>query len=103
MSKALDRAIERCVPGARLRVVESTYRPALNGTVRTIKGADRFSRRLFRCNSTQDPSSELAMELPRADLEWLDADTIRYPIGRKDGDGRAHTVTLRFLPGSEEA
>lgn len=97
MSKALDRAIERCKIGARLLVVESTYRPELEGSVRTITRMAPLSRRLFGCASSTDPGRELAMELAKTGLEWLDDDTIRYPIGRKDGQGRPHTVTLRFL------
>jgi hypothetical protein len=97
MSKALDRAVERCVPGARLEVLESTYRPELNGTTRTITGRDRVSRRLLTCTSSHTPAREHAMELPRANLEWLDDDTIRYPIGRKGTDGTAHTITMRFV------
>lgn len=104
MSKALDRAIERCVPGVRLRVVESTCHPALNGTVRTITGQSRFSSRLFTCDSSHDPSREHAMELAKTNLEWLDADTIRYPIGRKGLGGQPHTITLQFLaPAQQQA
>ena len=93
----MDRAIERCKIGTRLLVVESTYRPELNGSVHMITRLDPLSRRLFGCASSSDPSREFAMELAKTGLEWLDNDTIRYPIGRKDRHGRPHMVSLRFL------
>lgn len=97
MSKALETAIERCSAGTRLEVVESTYRPGINGTIRTIQKVAPLSRRLFTCDSSDQPGRPFAMELPRHNLEWIDDDTIRYPIGRKMADGTPHTVTLRFL------
>ena len=84
MSKALDRAVERCNLGVRLVVLESTYRPELNGTVRTITKLNPLSRRVFGCTSSSYPSHEFAMELAKTGLGWLDDDTICYPTGRED-------------------
>ncbi len=96
MSRAVDAAIERCQPGVRLKVVEHTYRPQLVGTVRTIVRRDPLSPRLME---TVDDGQEGAMELAGTNLEWLDVDTIRYPIfNRRRSNGTRHTITLRFLP-----
>jgi hypothetical protein len=97
MSKALEYAIERLTPGITLEVVESTYRPKLAGTTRTVTGRAKGSRRLFNCDSSDRPGHNYCMELPRHGLTWLDDDTVRYPIGRRTDDGTHHIITLRFV------
>lgn len=96
MSKALDRAIERLTPGTVLEVVEQTKRPELIGSHRTI--IKHCHARVFECTSDHTtPATEQAMELPRSNVQWVDDDTITYPLFGGKGIGAGHTVTLRFV------
>lgn len=88
---ALDRLRERLTVGAVLDCVANTALPDRVGTTRTITATTRT--RVTATWSRDDRIITMPLPTRVGDVEWLSADTVRWPLNTA-GD----TVTFRLVP-----
>lgn len=76
--------------GCKLLCVENTYRPVLNGTVRTVTRCQTVGFKWRNAGADKDSHSAY----PRAtEFTVVDADTVRYKLW----PNMEYTVCLRFI------
>lgn len=84
----------RLVVGQRLLCVENTYRPELNGSIRTIIRV-LATQIVWTWEGSKKPNEPNWTRWPGAkQFTFIDADTFSFALETKNND----RVTLRFVP-----
>jgi hypothetical protein len=91
----LQKLKDRLTPGTLLTCVRNTYLPYRDGTQHFVTGLHKQQVGCQRLTEgVRPPRGEGAVTImlpERADLVWVDSDTVRWPLGIG-----AHSVTYRI-------
>jgi hypothetical protein len=95
--RKLEALRARIPAGTVLECVENTYRPQLNGSRRSVTdNRPTFFDYVVLDGPQRGEVGRSAWPTRASEITWLDARTVRWPLGRRGGRLAGHTVTFRL-------
>lgn len=95
--RKLEALRARIPAGTELECVENTYRPQLNGSHRRVTdNRPTFFQYIVLDGPRSGEAGRSAWPTRASEITWLDARTVRWPLGRCGSRLAGHTVTFRL-------